>query len=296
MRRIAVAVAFLAACGGPDAEAPKPAFQSTRSATAAAPLLSLLPPKADAVLELDLARLRANPIVGPVLDELHKHRSTISEWSQSGLDPIQAVDVMVAASYGIGSEAPQTVFLVRGEALLADTWASHVAQASAIDAHTLAIGPHALREAVAAGPKPSLLEDVQLLRLRDVSMPKRAEGASLRLTARLDKNARIAIAGRLGVDEVPAMISAWLDVADDAALVVELETDGPAQGKRVAGAIEHLRRLGGLALPKWVGAADLLAALSTSLRDRSIKITWILGPHRFAEWTAGIRTHLMEAE
>jgi hypothetical protein len=292
---LAVAAACASGSDGAKSRAPEPAPQSTRPTTTGVELVAALPPRADAVLELDVARLRGNAAVGPLLEDLRAHRLEGSEWAQMGFDPVRDVDVVVAAAYGIGGATPRTVFLVRGERLDASAWAPHIAEADALDEHTLAIGPRTLRDEVVEHVRvkaPGLLDDAQFVRLRDIAMPKRAPGAVLRLTARLGKEARIDTAGRLGLDEVPAMLSAWLDVADDAAMIMQFATDDAKQGKRLADGIERLRRLGTLRLPAWLAAQELLSNVTTTVKDKDLRITWVVGPRRLADISAAVRAHL----
>jgi hypothetical protein len=70
----------------------------------------------------------------------------------------------------------------------------------------------------------------ELVALRGHAMPAEAPGASLRITAQLSFDARIALARLTGIDAAPAQLSAWGDVVDDAALVIDCDAADPGGG------------------------------------------------------------------
>src|SRR6185436_16906421 len=70
----------------------------------------------------------------------------------------------------------------------------------------------------------------ELLELRRHAMPEKAPGASLRVTARLPFDARVALAHETGLDAAPAQLSAWADVVDDLALIVDCDAADPGSG------------------------------------------------------------------
>ncbi|MCB9562763.1 MAG: hypothetical protein H6708_20370 [Kofleriaceae bacterium] len=77
--------------------------------------------------------------------------------------------------------------------------------------------------AAAAGDVATAAGDDALRALRAAAMPARADGAALRVTARLGFDARISLAGLVGVEVAPAAVSVWGDVADDLAVVAVLD-------------------------------------------------------------------------
>ncbi|HKA89189.1 MAG TPA: hypothetical protein VKE22_16095 [Haliangiales bacterium] len=272
------------ACGSSPPTA-KP-FIESRVSTPGAALLAVLPPGADAVAELDIARLRRNEIAAPLVSALVARRAASELKLDLGFDALADLDVAAAAVYRMGADDAATLFVVRGERLHAVEAATRIPDCDPVDAHTLVVGPDAQRAVVrliAAGQKPgSLRDDVELARLREAPMPPRATGAVLRVTARLDKAARIQAAGRLGVDEVPATLAIWADVADDAALVALAVADNDAQARRIGDA-----------------AAGLLARLTrgearAEPHGRATRLVWTMGPRAFQRWAEEIQKRLVQ--
>ena len=127
-------------------------------------------------------------------------------------------------------------------------------------------------------------------------MPAKASGAALRLTVRLSKDARINAAGRLALDEFPAALSVWMDVADDVGMVALLTADDAAQAKRFAAAtLEARARLVPL-MPRWLGGAALLRGLHAEAKDRTTRVVWMLGPRAFVRWAARAKSELTMGE
>ena len=307
MRAIAIVVA-LAACGGGRDERTTPAAAGTivvpeRARTAGDPMLGYLPAGADIVVELDLGRLRANDVVGELAARYLDGGGAGAE-----LDPMAAVggglpagplaraDVVVLASYRAGTPEAVTIGLVVGGGLTAADLHGGVDLGGGV----IAVAPpeeHEGLRAVAAGAADGLDDDLALRALRARGMPERAEGAVLRVAARLDFDARVALASQLGADAAPSEVSAWGDVADDVAVVAVLEApddDGAARGaERMA---EQVRAwFGGLA-----GEPDLVAlGLSPAIRrfqvetrgDR-VKVVALVGPRRLARVVARAKRFL----
>ncbi len=275
---VAVAVAVVAvACGGGGA-APAAVAPAAPPPTGTERLLAMLPQGAQIVVEVDLARLRANPVIGAVVTRalIEPPRSIpapppaadtppaaatpsaaatppaadatpAGAWlrfvlrgappSESPADPaghpagddspLAAADQVVFAAYGVGTAQAATLTLlaaprdVPGATRVADgayavgppEWIEQAQQRVA-----LATTGHA---AFAIRPAPELLE------LRAHAMPAEAPGASLRITARLSFDARIALTRQTGIDTPPAQLSAWGDVADDFALVIDCDAADP---------------------------------------------------------------------
>jgi hypothetical protein len=224
---VALCLAVAAACGARRGGATLPPEAPHRPTTAAERILPLLPDGAQLVVELDLARLRANPVVGPVVTRALARLG--AETRLPGLpfavagSPLGDADAVVLASYGLGTAqaATVTVLATRAEvpggvrlgrdlvALGPDDWVSQVEARAAI-----------ARQAPLTAPAP-------LLALRDHAMPAGATGAVVRVTARLPFDARVALARQTGLDEAPARLSLWGDVADDLAIVVDADAADP---------------------------------------------------------------------
>jgi hypothetical protein len=255
-----VAAAVLACGGGP---APVPAVPSAAPVPAGTErLLAMLPQGAQVVVEVDLARLRANPVVGGVVTRAlaglvppdEPAGTPAAAWLGSVLrggagaaaaapaadairpePPLAVADQVVFAAYGVGTAQAATLTVLAAPRAIAD--------ATRIADGVYAVGPPAWVEQAAqrvalattgaAGfaihPAP------ELAALRGHAMPAEAPGASLRVTAQLSFDARIAFARLTGIDAAPAQLSAWGDVVDDAALVIDCDAADPggaSPGKR----------------------------------------------------------------
>jgi hypothetical protein len=141
--------------------------------------------------------------------------------------PLAAADQVVLAAYGVGTAQAATLTLlaapreVPGATRIADgayavgppDWIAQTEQRVA-----LATTGHA---EFSIRPAPELLE------LRAHAMPAAAPGASLRITARLSFDARIALTRQTGIDTPPAQLSAWGDVVDDLAVVIDCDATDP---------------------------------------------------------------------
>jgi len=256
MRRGAVATVIalliaVAACGG-HRRAAAPVAEPRRPATPAEHLLALLPDGAQLVVEVDLARLRANPVVGPLIARV---------LGPGGIDRLAGfadAERVAFAAYGLGTSEAATITLMTARQPLAGTtriadgvyavgpteWVAQVEARAAIDASQPLVAPRTL------------------LDVRDHAMPPKATGASLRMTATLSFDARIALARITGIESAPAQLSVWADVADDFAIIVDAEATDPGEKSAtkavarmktiVASAIDELARdptIGRLGLP-----------------------------------------------
>jgi hypothetical protein len=277
MKGTVAVCALLVACGSAPA-APGPVLPAipARAATPGDALLARLPAGADAVAELDVARLRAGGALADVVAALRRRAG-------AGFDPIAAVDAAVAAVYRLGADDAVTLFVLTGPALATDLPGGVRAGGEFLDEHTFLYGPAAERDRARAATA-SLADDTALLALRAQAMPARATGSLLRVTARLDRRARVAAAGRLGVDEVPATLSAWVDLADDAALVAILGGDDEADAVRLADLVRGAAARAAGFLPAWVPRGDGGGELTTRTSGRQARVVWLLGPRRLAAW------------
>jgi hypothetical protein len=236
-----------AGCGGAAPAAVSPAEPPPAGTER---LLAMLPQGAQIVVEVDLARLRANPVIGAVVTRAlaapprpSPDATPAGAWLRFVLrgappdeppgdpagdaSPLAAADQVVLAAYGVGTAQAATLTLlaaprdVPGATRIADAayavgppdWIAQAEQRVA-----LATTGHA---AFAIRPAPELLE------LRAHAMPAEAPGASLRITARLSFDARIALTRETGIDTPPAQLSAWGDVVDDLAIVIDCDATDP---------------------------------------------------------------------
>lgn len=271
------ALAVLGACGGRGAAAP-PVTVPARATTAGDALLPYVPAGAAVLLEVDLARLRANPTVGAAA------RGLIDGDGAGGAAAVAPAALAgaaaaVLATYAPGQPEARTITVVRGGqrpatavALAADIWAL------ADEGETAAL--------LAAPGTGGVTADRALMAMRAAVMPAGADGAALRLTARLDAAARRELGALFDERTPPAAVAAWLDVADDLAAVVWL--DG-VDATTVAGWRDRLAA----ALPvRAIGVAPAVAAGRVEARGGGAVATIVIGPGRLARavarWQAGL--------
>ena len=300
-----------AACGGsskPGAAGQGIAVPS-REATAADPVLRHLPAGAALLIEVDLARVRRNPVIGDVATRwLSSQVGSAEGEAASGEDgspanavadlahaPLLTADAIVLAAYGVGSEAAATATLIIGPSIVP----ADIPGAIRLDEHIALLAPPALArraEAASAGAEPSLASDRALLALRTRAMPEKAESASLRLTGRLDFDARVALAAMTGADAVPRELSVWADVVDDAALIAVLDgaddkkNDG---GKRLEAALIALRdRLADLDPLRLAGVSPALRRTEIQRDGDRVRVVALIGPKRLRKAAERVATVL----
>jgi len=278
---------LLAACGSKSASgAPRPVEVPARRVTAGDAILRHAPAGADAVLELDLARLRVNPTVGPLV-------KAVTAAGEVGGDLIAIGEVVVIASYRIGqTDAGQLVFV-------AGPRVNELRGAHRISDRLVAFGPPALLrevDALGAAPGPSLATDRSLLRTRALAMPERADGAALRIAADLPFDARLALAKRLEVDVVPEWISVWFDVADDMAGIALLGGGADADVKDLVNGVARLRdRLAAAASVRRVGLDALVDDVAVTVEGQDARVVLVVGPRRLARLVASVMDRMQRA-
>lgn len=269
-------VAGQAGCGGGTATT-KTVVAATpappqRAVTAGDRLLKYAPAGANAVLELDIARLRDNAVVGAVVAVLAADAGTSSFQPWRDADSIAFVayhmgtpQARMLTLVGAGSVAPPAVNLGQG------VWALGPPQD--IDAAI----------AVTAGRGPALIADQSFLTRRAQAMPEAAKGGALRATAMLEFDARVGLASLLDLAAVPREISIWADVVDDAALIVWTRGDDDADGARLAAVAEHLRSV--LSTHPDIRRLRLVPPLAQMKLDRRqdvVRAVAVVGPSRLA--------------
>ena len=270
----ALPLAALAACGGAGSGGAGATVNlPERAATAGDALLAQLPIGAEIVVELDLARLRANPVVGALAADVFAGAPEVP-----GGAPAPTLDDAVAVAFGaynVGTPAASTITVVAGgtpppEAIELgdDRWAL------ALEGDTAAI------LATDAG-SPSAAGDAALQTARAWAMPAAAEGASLRVAARLGDDARAGLAQVLGIETAPAVVSVWGDVADDLAVIVRL-ADRP-HGKKPAwlpGVARSLARAAALPQVNALGLSRPLHDAEIRREQTGVTVTLIVAPGR----------------
>jgi hypothetical protein len=272
----AAAAVAVPACGGAGkrtvAEAPLP----PAPVTAAERMLAMLPQGAQVVVEVDLARLRANPVVGAVVARALEGGTPLPGMALAALpaSPLAAADALVLAAYGVGTSGAAAVTLLAAKAPIAD--------AMKVAADVYVIGPEDWAAQIAQ--RAALLESggairaqPELLALRDHAMPAKAPGAALRVTARLPFDARIALARLAGLEAAPAQLSIWGDVVDDIAIVVDADASDPGdrRGKQAVARLEGVVR-GALASLADEPAARALGVPRSLLQAKLVvRGTWV---------------------
>lgn len=274
-----------------------------RTHTAGDELLAMAPAGADVIVELDLDRLRANEVAGPLVQRLSGHligpvaasavsgtgsdtSSDSGSGSGSSRDWWQATDAVLLCAYRVGEDNAETITLIRGDAPLGERLDPDI---SVLGAAELVAKVRAVR----AGDVPSLADDRALMRVRTVAMPARADGGFLRAAGRLSFHARVELASRLELDVVPATLSVWADVADDFALVATLQGTEPDDGERLhTGAASALDEL---AQVPWIRTHNLhflLRTVDISAHAQAVRMTLIIGPRRLNNLIARVMRSL----
>jgi hypothetical protein len=312
MKWLVVVVAGACACGGGGrgaagrATGPK-AQVASRTADW---MLALLPEGVQLVVELDLARLRANPVVGEVATQALAELGAESKLPGLPISvqgsPLAAADFLVLGAYGVGTAQAATVILLATKAdvtgsrrVAADIavlgepdWADQVANRAAIATLT----PDA---PVPIGEPMTIVASEELARLLEHAMPDKAPGAIIRVSARLPFDARVAFAQLMGVDAAPAQLSIWADVIDDFAVIIDADAADPGD-KDVKGARKRMataltRMLASLARDPGIRAVGI----SNNLADAKLveQGTWVraivqVGPRQLARAVQRVRALL----
>jgi hypothetical protein len=129
----------------------------------------------------------------------------------------------------------------------------------------------------------------ELRRLRDHAVPDGAPGTTLRITARLPFDARVALARQTGIDGPPAEIAIWGDVVDDAGLVIDTDAadpgdkNGKAAARRLATTLRAL--LGAAAADPIVRELGLPASLADArliVQGSWVRTIIAVGPRHLA--------------
>ena len=229
--RLAVVVALVACACGSRARPSGGPRGIPLPTTLAEKMLALLPDGAQLLVEIDLARLKANPAVGPVATEALAKLGADAKLPGLPIavqgSPLANAELVVLAAYGVGTDhaASLTLLATKGEVpgavrlspeivvLGPEDWTAQVEARAGIAAH--------------APIAPSL----SLMPLRDHAMPDKAPGAVLRVTAQLPFDARVAFARQTGLEMAPAQLSIWADVVDDFAVIIDADAADPGDKK-----------------------------------------------------------------
>lgn len=234
---LALLVVALVACGGGKRAAKTSKVPLREAVTVADHIVDVLPNGAQIVLELDLARLRTNAVIGETVTKaLTAPLADLP--GDVPVPPLAVADTVVFASYGIGTSNAATIVVIASKQEIAD--------ATRLGDNLYAMGPPdwiRQLEARAALGTPIRAEE-PLLRLRERAMPAKAPGASLRVTARLPFDARVALAKDSGLESAPARLSVWADVVDDFVIIIDADSVDPGEKatKKANARLERLLR------------------------------------------------------
>lgn len=279
---IAAAVALFAACGSSSSGArPSAPVLGPAPATTAERILGLLPAGAQVIAEIDLARLRANPVVGGVLGRAIGGDIAGLPDGVSG-SPLAAADLVVLAAYGVGTAEAATLTVLAAP--------TEIAGATRISDGIYAIGPDdwvaqlEQRAAITADAPVGAAAD--LLALRDRAMPPKAPGASIRLTAQLSFDARVALARQVGLENAPGQVSVWGDVVDDLAIIIDADASDPGEpaSQQAVARLEATMRgalsaIAQLAEIRALGLPSSLAGAKLTVRGTWVRTIIAIGPN-----------------
>ena len=274
-------------CGGAAKAPPITAVARPEAVTAGDRILPLLPAGAQVIVEIDLARLRANPVVGALVARALASDDLPGLPAGTPGSPLAQADVVVLASYGVGTSQAATLTVlvttapVEGSVRLADdlvvlgppAWTAQVEARAVLATVAAAQGTAAL----------PLVAAPELLRLRDQAMPPKAPGAALRVTATLSFEARVARARQTGLDAPPARLSVWADVVDDLAIIIDADADDPGDRKPVKKGARRTDRLE-------TGLRGLLAAVAEVPAIRALGLPVSLRRARLVAKGSWVRT------
>jgi hypothetical protein len=241
MRFVAIALLVIACGGGGKSAKQSKPDPLPEAKTITDKIVNLLPPGAQIVVEIDLARLRTNEVIG----------TTFTKALAAPLDmprdlptpPLAVADAVVFASYGVGTSSAATIAVIASKEDVPD--GTRISTGG--DVVLWAMGPGdwvrqlEARAALSLGKTP-VTAAPELLALRARSMPAKAPGASLRVTARLPFDARVALAKDSGLESAPAQLSIWADVVDDFVVIIDADANDPGE-KATKKANARLERL-----------------------------------------------------
>jgi hypothetical protein len=285
------------ACGG--ARRKVTPVETVRVVTPGEAVLGLLPEGAQVIVEIDLARLKANGVVGQVVSDGLAQMSADAPvpglpMSVKG-SPLAAADGIVLAAYGVGTASAATIVLVETKADIPD--------GVRISPTLVALGPEEwvsqveARAAIAADH--TLKPATELLRLRDHAMPAGATGAVLRITARLSFDARISLARQTGLETAPAQLSLWADVADDFAIVIDADAADPGDkrskdaARRLESTIRHaIASTADLQLIRTLGIASSLGDARFVAQGTWVRTIIAIGPRHLERVVERLRALL----
>jgi hypothetical protein len=245
MKLVAVVLVVAAVACGPRGGRRGPGGgRPVRSPTTTAErMIALLPEGAQLLVEIDLARLKANPTVGALATKAFGQLGEDTKlpglpMSVQG-SPLASAEVVVLASYALGTAQAATVVLLGTK--------EDVTAAIRVAPDIVVLGPEEwtsqIEARAAVAEHAPIASSLSLMPLRDHAMPAKAPGAVFRLTAQLSFDARVALARQIGLETTPAQLSIWADVVDDLAIIIDADATDPGDKKSKDAAARMSRAL-----------------------------------------------------
>ena len=267
---VALATAMTMACGS------KPAAPLTWPVPRVGPgqLLAYVPAGAQLLVEIDVARLRANPVVGELVRLLVDAETPVNPGVElpPGLPTsLRGVEAIVIASFLVGGADAQTLTLLR---VAAD---SHVAGVK-VGEGVVAVGPENLvanallmGNAVRGETAAHQLSATLIAARQRIELPG-TNASALRITTTLSP----AAAAALGL---PTTLALWSDVVDDAAILISCPRAS------VDALAQRLRQFSQNSLVRLVGLGPSLAQLRVQHTSPWSRIVVVIAPGPFRRAT-----------
>ena len=288
MKALCIALVVVAACGGGRGRSTVPAGKP-KELTRVEQMIALLPEGVQLLIEIDLARLRANQVVGEVATNALARMG--EETKVPGLpmtvegSPLAKADLVVLAAWGVGT--PQAAMVM----VLATS--DEETTGTKLGDGFVALGPEdwvSQLEARAAISKQTPLQpSLSLMSLRDHAMPAKAPGAVLRVTAQLPFDARISLARQTGLETAPAQISIWGDVVDDLGIIIDADAADPGDKKAKESAARLSRSLttvlsalGDDPIMRTLGLSGALRDMRMITERNWVRVIIVVGPRQLA--------------
>ncbi len=241
-------------------------------------MLAKLPEGAEIVVEIDLARLRANEVIGD-LATFALGAPIVTDGLGANVDldamPLARADALVLASYRIGTDSAITHGLYVGGDLTPEDVDHGVALGDGVVATT----PDAA-ELLSVLPDHAMADDEAFLRLRTSAMPAKAEGATVRVTARLGFDARVRLAAQLDIEAAPSAVSAWGDVADDLAVVAIVDAGADLRDPMIAQIRGWFGELAAQPAVRALGLGGSVEAFEVEPHGDVVHVIALIGPSR----------------
>ncbi|HEX5060616.1 MAG TPA: hypothetical protein VFV99_14710 [Kofleriaceae bacterium] len=229
--RLLVVALVVCACGGRARPGAGTGPAIAAPTTLAEKMIALLPDGAQLLVEIDLARLKANPAVGPVATQALARLGADAKLPGLPIavqgSPLANADLIVLAAYGVGTDHAASLTLLATKA--------EVAGAVRLSPELVVLGPEEWTAQVETragiAEHTPIAPSLSLMPLRDHAMPEKAPGAVLRVTGQLPFDARVALARQTGLEVAPAQLSIWADVVDDVAVIIDADAADPGDKK-----------------------------------------------------------------